>query len=615
MIKVYRLSSFVSLFLFIALASAQQNFARLAVISPTNAKETDLKITELSCKSELTGNIVTNTWLITFSNEFSRQLEGNLEFPLSEGENVVRFALDINGLMREGVVVDKNKGQKVFEDVERRRVDPGLLEKTKGNNYRARIFPIPAGGTRTILIATEKIVAAKFKEDMQVSIPLVLNAVIKKFKLDIIVRNENMKPSLQKNEMVKEEFKKQDNSWVLHYEAENFNANSILFYTVNRSASLPQLFVEKEKGSSAYFFSATVFPSFTIQKKKKPDSLLIVWDNSFSGLQRNSAKEIDFITQYIARLKNVEVSVIACNIKTTTPKNFKITGGDSKKIIQYINSLPFDGATQLGQLDLSTVKADEIILVSDGVSTFGSEEIEYGKIPVYTVVSSASADYNYMKFISSVTGGNFINLAEKDVPTALKEITVPPVSLVSFTSTAELKEVYYDLNFREGSGFSICGMSFTNNFDLVMNFGIAGEIFHSEKIQMRPEQEISNSTSIERTWATQKMNRLLLLPEKNKEAVMAHSTKYNVVSPFTSLIVLENVSDYVLYEIAPPQELMAEYTMQAEKFRRDKDTLRKQRRVVVEEMYKRKLNWWQTDYYKVIADIKAERLVEIERKK
>ena len=34
----------------------------------------------------------------------------------------------------------------------RKRVDPGLMEHVAGNNYRTRIYPIPARGTRTVRV-------------------------------------------------------------------------------------------------------------------------------------------------------------------------------------------------------------------------------------------------------------------------------------------------------------------------------------------------------------------------------------------------------------------------------------------------------------------------------
>src|SRR5580693_5746415 len=92
-----------------------------------------VKLQELKIDVAVYGNISRTTWQMTFYNSTARILEGTLTFPLKDGVSVSRYALDINGKMREAVPVDRGKGTVTFESVERRRIDPGLLEKVDGN--------------------------------------------------------------------------------------------------------------------------------------------------------------------------------------------------------------------------------------------------------------------------------------------------------------------------------------------------------------------------------------------------------------------------------------------------------------------------------------------------
>ena len=91
------------------------------------------------------------------ANQSDRVLEGELEFPLEEGESVTGYAIDVNGKLRKGVVVEKDKGRQVFEAVVRQGIDPGLIEKTSGNNFKTRIYPIPAKGLRQIQVTVQGI--------------------------------------------------------------------------------------------------------------------------------------------------------------------------------------------------------------------------------------------------------------------------------------------------------------------------------------------------------------------------------------------------------------------------------------------------------------------------
>ena len=110
-----------------------------------NVKNNDslkVKMSQMLVNVKVVGNIAYTTAEMHFFNSGSRQMEAELLFPLPEGVSVSRYAIDINGKMREAVPVNKNKGKQVFEAIENRRVDPGLLEKVDGNNFKTRIYPL-----------------------------------------------------------------------------------------------------------------------------------------------------------------------------------------------------------------------------------------------------------------------------------------------------------------------------------------------------------------------------------------------------------------------------------------------------------------------------------------
>ena len=121
-----------------------------------DSSQTTLKLSNLSIQVQINGNIVTTTMDMSFYNNMDRILEGSLDFPLENEQVVSSFAMEVNGNLRQGVVVEKAKGRRTFEQIVRRKVDPGLLEMTKGNNFRARVYPIPAKGYKRIVIGYEE---------------------------------------------------------------------------------------------------------------------------------------------------------------------------------------------------------------------------------------------------------------------------------------------------------------------------------------------------------------------------------------------------------------------------------------------------------------------------
>ena len=141
-----------------------------------------MQLQELSMDILVMGQTAVTTMEMTFYNPNDRVMEGEFEFPLSNGQEVSRFALDIDGKLREGVVVDKALGRQAFEDIARRNVDPGLLEKTEGNNFRARVYPMPAQGVRRILIAFEQELSQRDGRDFYF-LPIASGVKLKHFKL------------------------------------------------------------------------------------------------------------------------------------------------------------------------------------------------------------------------------------------------------------------------------------------------------------------------------------------------------------------------------------------------------------------------------------------------
>lgn len=54
---------------------------------------------------------------------------------------------------QEGEVVELAAARRAYEDFLHRKQDPALMEKAAGNEFSARVFPIPARGTKEIIVA------------------------------------------------------------------------------------------------------------------------------------------------------------------------------------------------------------------------------------------------------------------------------------------------------------------------------------------------------------------------------------------------------------------------------------------------------------------------------
>lgn len=82
-----------------------------------------------------------------FENRTARQLRGRYELALGQGAAVSGFAIWEGTDRREAVVVERAQGERIFEDLTARSLDPGLLEtsddRPSASVYAVRVDPIP----------------------------------------------------------------------------------------------------------------------------------------------------------------------------------------------------------------------------------------------------------------------------------------------------------------------------------------------------------------------------------------------------------------------------------------------------------------------------------------
>jgi len=100
-----------------------------------------LSIENLEADITLTGDLVETVFTLRFRNDTKRMQEGEFVLPLPEGATISTYALEVNGALRSGVAVEKKQARHAYESIKRQMIDPGLVEREKGNIYRTRIFP------------------------------------------------------------------------------------------------------------------------------------------------------------------------------------------------------------------------------------------------------------------------------------------------------------------------------------------------------------------------------------------------------------------------------------------------------------------------------------------
>ena len=102
--------------------------------------------------SVITDSVVETSVEQTFINTASVQSEGTYLFPLPDGATISSFSLKADGKVLEARILSKEEAKNIYESIVRRQRDPALLEYVDRGVFKSSVFPIPAGGERTLIL-------------------------------------------------------------------------------------------------------------------------------------------------------------------------------------------------------------------------------------------------------------------------------------------------------------------------------------------------------------------------------------------------------------------------------------------------------------------------------
>ena len=124
-----------------------------APVSLTASDGTGLKLVKLQARAVVMDPLAFTELTLSFENPLDRVIEGQFKVTLPAGATVSRFAMKLDGRWQEGEVVERQAARRAYEDFLHRRQDPALLEQSGGNEFTAKVFPIPARGVKEVVLS------------------------------------------------------------------------------------------------------------------------------------------------------------------------------------------------------------------------------------------------------------------------------------------------------------------------------------------------------------------------------------------------------------------------------------------------------------------------------
>jgi TonB-dependent SusC/RagA subfamily outer membrane receptor len=482
---------------------------------------------------------------IELFNPNMKVLDGEFNFSLHESQVVTGFALDINGKMREGVVVEKQKARVAYENTIRRRVDPGLLEITAGNNYRVRVYPMPANGRRKINITIQQNLVP-VEGRMNYFLPLTISGTVDHFTTKIDVRNSILSPFTGQGLLSQMKFDAGINNYVLALEKKSFIADKAVSFSIPFESTGKAICLD----SNGYFVARWELPP--IEEKHVIHSATVFWDVSSSADKRDVAKELFFLENYLKQFDPDDLQIVCFSNAVYDVRSFTNPSHKIAAIKSFLSNQVNDGGTQLGVLDCYKYGADEYLLFSDGVSNFGEESPKLSDKPVYCITSATVNNSLLLKSIASKSGGKHINMQNITADEALNSFKQGEWSFIKEMHSTGVA----DPVLRIANGYLVVTGKAENKQGTVSLTLQSGLTRKEEELVIESSQKC-DSIDLSGSYIVEGL--LKLTEENSEQKTTGYAKKNTIVTANTSLIVLDNLDDYFQYDIVPPKDLLDEY--------------------------------------------------------
>lgn len=574
-----------------------------AIFLSSHKKEKDLpvSIADVSVQARIAGLLAETTVTIILQNPNARPMEGELSYPLPPDATIAGYALDIDGRMVDGVPVPRQKARIAFEEEQRRGIDPGLVEWSGGNRFKTRVSPIPPQGRRTVRLRYTSMIHPAGGSALY-RLPLNLDKV-ERFRLHIETL-AGAAPAVRPSGLGNLSFSEAQNIYVLEREWRDLTLKEDL--TIDLPAGeTGTAYIENYEGAC---YLATVLgpPSLPPSPLPTPGRIDLIWDVSGSMGTIDKTPIFEFLKLYFASRAGqpCTVRLITVRDKVETVKEWTLADGDATPLVRELEAQHDDGATadlSLGLKDAAPLR----FVVTDGNVNFSpvSNKHDAPGVATYALIAGSGTDR-----------------------AALRSMGALPIDLLKWTPTQALQHApswKMEAILLDGKPWKESATSAPDGVidGPVLLTGIlpeGGE--HTIDVTMRNSEGVVVKKSIgiggagtravsgtlnRSLYAQNKLAALLLEPKSpaRDELMKQLGQEYGIVTPGTSLLVLETLGQYLHHEVRPPAscpELRREYdravTRQTEQNARNREASLASQIQTAREERKLILQWHQTTF-------------------
>ena len=499
----------------------------------------------------------------TYFNHLPQRLEGTFFFPLPPDASISRLAMYVNGQLMEGGMAEREEARRTFEFIKHKMQDPALLEWVDGSTFKMRVFPLEGREEKRIIISyTQRLDLLNGRANLRVPVGHNLEK-IGQWSFEARVKNgrdtvwrsasHDLKPNIVGDDLV------------LQTELKNTKVSrDVQLEIASEPTSTPRLDTFDHEGWRYLALRWTPALPTSATPAKRHWAFLVETSADRDAVLARTQREILKNILSIASADDTFSVITAGLHPQTLVRSLPVNTENRDAVLAELEKLPSIGALDLGAAFRAfgaTEPGTVIVHLGSATPIFG--ELENAKLldllpkdSIYAGIGVGKRwNLAFARAAASRTGGWFTRINPDEAPgwRAFEFVSAINASRLTDLSISPVAKDARWLLMSDtiAQGGELCALTRVPIETPAPNkLEVRGMIGGKEWNDGAALPPASKSGWLPRAWTKLEIDRLVNDgAEKHRADIVSLSKSSYVMSPFTSLLVLENEAMYAQYNI------------------------------------------------------------------
>lgn len=546
-----------------------------------NSPARALEITRQAVRVTLRSGIAETEVDQTFFNPGEREVEGWYWLTVPEGALVTGFAVENNGQLVEGELIERKEAARQYGAAARAGFEPALLEWIDGRSYRARIYPVNAGNTRRVVTRYLEL-APLVDGRLRYLFPLRSEPPVRIGEFSLSVDLGKAGKGMELSTL--EDARIENGGQKVTMRRSGFTAQADFLLEAKLKTLPPPVRVARFSAGAetADFVMLRYVPDLDwVAVAQQPGAVVVVVDTS-AGIDESTRQlEVAAAEAILRALSDADkFALVALDVRPQVlyPASglAAATEAEVGKARELLAAHAPGGATDLGALfdvALARLHGSEqpaVIYIGDGLATSGEinderlqaslrRSLATSRARLFTVAVGGEADHGFLDALAHAGGGKSLRVGNADeaggraleLVAALKTPTITDFQL---DAGAGLDELFTSADGKVSWGGELVLLA-RSHHDLPSQVKVKGRLggLPFEKSYAVEEEDESVAALVPQLWAAANMKKILgegSGADEQRGTLVKLGLDYGLMTPFTSFLALESEQAYAAQGIA-----------------------------------------------------------------